>query len=268
MDNELEAREPDAPTVAERLLAAREGQGLTLADIATKTRIPLRHLQAMEAGEFSALPSITYALGFTRSYARALGLEERSLVEDLRYELGRTPVPQQQALVVYEPSDPARLPGRWLAWGALLLGLAIVGGYLAWRSTWLNQPVPGEQIAAPAPVEAAVTPLATAPAAAPAATGTGTVVLTAREPVWVRVTSGATKLKEGVLQAGERFELPRDARDVRARVGDPSALDVTVDGRAVPALGPAGQAVTVPVDAASLLARAPVPTAAPVGAMQ
>jgi cytoskeletal protein RodZ len=72
--------EPDATlfpaTVGEKLRAAREAQGLGLAEIAAATRIPQRHLEAIEKSQYASLPSITYALGFAKAYARAVGIDE------------------------------------------------------------------------------------------------------------------------------------------------------------------------------------------------
>ena len=60
--------------VGDRLRAARLSAGLSLEDIAEKTRIPLRHLDALERSDYAALPSFTYAAGFVRAFARALGV--------------------------------------------------------------------------------------------------------------------------------------------------------------------------------------------------
>ncbi len=61
-------------TIGERLRAAREARDMSLDEVATRTRIPLRHLQHIEAGEWDSLPAITYSVGFARSYANAVGL--------------------------------------------------------------------------------------------------------------------------------------------------------------------------------------------------
>src|SRR3546814_3706180 len=63
------------------LRRAREEKGLSLKDIADKTRISTHHLEAIEAGSFSRLPGRTYALGFSPPYARAMGLGENSFVD-------------------------------------------------------------------------------------------------------------------------------------------------------------------------------------------
>ncbi|MET0137909.1 MAG: helix-turn-helix transcriptional regulator, partial [Sphingobium sp.] len=55
-----------------QMRAAREAAGLQLTEVAARTRVPLRHLEALERGDFAALPGITYCAGFTRAYARAV----------------------------------------------------------------------------------------------------------------------------------------------------------------------------------------------------
>ena len=63
-------------TVGSRLRRAREAAGLGVAALAAQTRISQRQIEAIEAGDFGALPGRTYAVGFSRSLARAVGLDE------------------------------------------------------------------------------------------------------------------------------------------------------------------------------------------------
>ena len=69
------------------LAAARKKAKLDLAEVSARTRIPQRHLAAIEAGEYGKLPSRTYAVGFSRTYARLLGLDERAVTEQVRLDL-------------------------------------------------------------------------------------------------------------------------------------------------------------------------------------
>jgi transcriptional regulator with XRE-family HTH domain len=55
----------------------REAKGLTLDDVASKTRIAPEFLQALEEGNFAKLPDQVFAKGFVRSYARTLALDEQ-----------------------------------------------------------------------------------------------------------------------------------------------------------------------------------------------
>ncbi len=54
----------------------RETKGLTLDEVATKTRIRMDFLKALEEENFAALPEQVFVQGFVRSYAKALGLAE------------------------------------------------------------------------------------------------------------------------------------------------------------------------------------------------
>jgi cytoskeleton protein RodZ len=84
------------------LQAAREERGLTLDQVAGTTHIRLRYLQAMEAGNFEALPSRLQVKGFLRSYAGFLGLNEKDLLEMLEprpaAQPGSTPKPATPTL--------------------------------------------------------------------------------------------------------------------------------------------------------------------------
>ncbi len=108
---------------------------MSRADIAQKTRISERLIAKMEEGDFAALPSRTYAIGFTRSYARAVGLDENAMVEAVRREMGLSAPIEATTESDYEPGDPARVPSArfawWLAFAALLL---IAVGLFFWRS--------------------------------------------------------------------------------------------------------------------------------------
>lgn len=242
--------------VGDRLRAARNSVGLDLSDIATKTRIPQRHLAAIETGDYSALPSITYAVGFVKAYARAVGADEASLAKSLRIELGQ----ETETRYVRQDddiADPARVPPRWLAWTAAIIVLLIVGGYALWRGgTFDSGPV-----AAPAEVSAEPTNSVTI-ATAPAKPQSGPVVLTAQDDVWFRVYDKNDKvLFEGVKKKGETYQVPADADTPMIRTGRADQIAVTVGGQTVPALGPAETTVKDVVISAPALVARPAPSA-------
>jgi cytoskeleton protein RodZ len=246
-------------SVGERLRIMRETAGLDLNDVGTKTRIPLRHLEAIERGDYASLPSPTYALGFTRSYARAVGGDEQALIVQLREDLGRED-PATHSMP-YEPTDPTRVPSRLLAWTAAALALALAIGYWTWRSNYWGPdditPVPSETPAAPPPDVVATNPAPAAPiAAAPA---TGEVILTATAPVWLRIYDASkTKLFEKEMAVGESYTVPANANNPMILTGRPDGLKITVGGREVAPLGTAEKSIKdVGVSAAALAARPP-----------
>ena len=58
------------------LSTARLRAGISLNDLASRTRIPRSTLEALEAEDWKSLPAMVYVRGFIRSYARELGMEE------------------------------------------------------------------------------------------------------------------------------------------------------------------------------------------------
>lgn len=242
--------------VSQQLSSAREAKGLTLENVAEKTRIPLRHLHAIEEGDFAALPSSTYAVGFVRAFARVVDCDEVALAAQVREEMG---LPSRPGATIGKsssmtPPEPDRIPPRAFAWTAALLAVLLIGGFLIWRSGSTPDTTMTAALDGPATTEGrAVAPTAQSSAAAP----TGEVVLTATDEVWVQVRDGAGgTLVSRTLQPGERFAVPAGAPEATVTVGRPEALTVTVGGQEVAPLGPPGRAVSdVPVTAAALTSR-------------
>lgn len=249
-------------TVGRRLRAAREAQGLSTAEVAARTRIAQRFLEAIETGDLGLLPSPTYASGFARAYARVVGLDQADVGRDIRAELGATVVPRVHH--VDEIANPARGPSRAIVIVASGLALAVLVLAVLWFSTGLFRGTGAAPEAASPSVAVAVP--AAAPVTAPAPTG-GQVVLAATDEVWLRVYDAADKtLYLGTMKAGDRFAVPADANGPMINVGRPDKLAVTVDGAAVPPLGDGSRAIKdVAVSATALRARAAgaTPTASP-----
>lgn len=76
--------------IAQDLRRRREELGKSLEDVQAATKIRLRYLQALEAGEPEQIPGEVYAKGFLRSYGDFLGLDGWALVE--RYKAWRREV--------------------------------------------------------------------------------------------------------------------------------------------------------------------------------
>ena len=229
-------------SVGERLKVAREQKKLSLEDVADQTRIPLRHLQNLEAGDWSNLPAPTYTIGFAKSYASAVGLDRTEIGDDLRAEMGGQRFESGGNAEVFEPADPARTMPRWLVLstiGAIVLLVVIM--------TWLNNrslepdtaEAPAPEVAATAPAQDA--PATSQPALQPGQPASGPVVLTATEPAWIQVTDGGRTLFSGELAAGQSFTVPQDAAAPLLKAGKPEALRVTVGSATAPPVGTPGR---------------------------
>lgn len=261
--NESEVQEAELPLegAGAKLARARAAAGLSLGDIAQITKISERQLTAIEAGNYAELPSRAYAVGFTRSYAKALGLDSNEIVQLVRTELAQQePDNARRTVPAFEPGDPARLPGRkvvWYAAGGVVL--VLLAGMLAWPSLY----APGGSLPSIMP---SPSPSVQAPYAPTSAAPTGPVVFTAtRDQVWVRFADGSgQQLFQKILAQGESWTVPADATAVLLTTARPDGLAITIGGRAVPPLAEREQTMRdVPVTAAALLARTSQPVAPP-----
>lgn len=256
----------------DRLRSAREARRMELSHIAAETRIPVRHLESIEASAFDALPSRTYAIGFARTYARIVGLDEKSIADAVREELAEGGIYQTAAAGGMEPGDSAKLPSRALAWFSAIAALILIAGIVVFSSRFFGAGVElpsllaGEDAAAEtdgalvadAGAESSEGAGAGDPAASSTATIDGQVVFTATgEGAWVRFyEEGGERLFEGVMEEGDTYEVPLDAEDPRINTGRPNLFNVTIGGAPVAPI--ATEMVPVadtPVSAAALLAR-------------
>lgn len=67
-------------SIGEFFRQVRETKGLTIDEVASKTRIRSDYVRALEEGNFAKLPDQVFARGFVRSYARSLGLDEEDAI--------------------------------------------------------------------------------------------------------------------------------------------------------------------------------------------
>ncbi len=167
-------------SVAQQLVQAREAQGISLEEIATKTFIPMRILKALEAGETFKLPEPIFVQGFIRRYAKLVGLEGDALAKEIplntepvavdlikepprpplvdviRNQLSKASVPDKvmRPVVSYNPEDSIysnptassnggdRLPTDRPAWLFPVLGGILGFGLLATAIAMLRPPTP------------------------------------------------------------------------------------------------------------------------------
>lgn len=88
-------------TIGDHLYREREERAISLDEIAVKTYIPLRLLQALELGNVERLPEPVFVQGFIRRYADAIGLDGAALA--------KTFSPQPSFVVERKAPEPERL---------------------------------------------------------------------------------------------------------------------------------------------------------------
>lgn len=171
---------PSQPPIGELLHQGREARQLSLADVAQILKISPRQVEALERGNWSALPGQTFVRGFVRNYARLLQLDADALVlrlkEDEAPEVPNIVMPQSSSTELPQPGHGKRRDFAAIIGAVLMVGVAVAAYFLVPADFWEKKPAtePAAQEEA-APVTAAEAQAQAAdeapatPAAAPAA---------------------------------------------------------------------------------------------------
>jgi cytoskeletal protein RodZ len=247
------------PSLGELLKRTRESRGLTLERIARETRIPQRHLEALEHPGLTAGTAGFYQRAEIRAYARAVGLDQEVL---------------RVAMIAVDASKPWREPAKpqgptgsrtyaLIAFAVVaLLAVAALGRALSQpaapqgpgvdsgaispavpapsssSSPGVASPQPGAVTRSPVGPEAVAHPTTASETPTPAISGTELVVTTQPEGARVTVNGvgwGVTPLTIRHMPAGEkRIRVSKDGYVAQERIlrlgeGRSQALDVQLD---------------------------------------
>jgi cytoskeleton protein RodZ len=259
--------------IGEELRRERTRQGLTPEDIARRTKIPVRSLEAIESDAFDRLPGVVFARNFVRLYAVDLKLDPESLISRLpKFDLDSAPLP--------DPPRTYRRRGTWdpRVMSAVWLMVAGAAGTGAWYyynnygrhlvTTVSAAPppaAPSMPVSIPPPLQTtAPQPAVTAPEQQPVETAQATpqtqngpldsdrpvqVVLKARDVVWVQVSADGRTAFVGTLQPNDTRKIEADDQ-VKLLIGNAGGLDISLNGKTLDPLGPKGQTRTVKLTAA------------------
>ncbi len=228
-----EASAGEAARLGEELREGRLALGLSIEDVAASTRIRRPYLVALEEGRVRDLPAPAYAVGFVRTYAKALGLDDDAVVRRFREASG--PVVQRKTDLIF----PEAVPERGVPAGAVMLVGAVlaVGAYLGWyqwsgsgtRTVDAVPPVPArleQQVAGPArePLPPPAAPAASLPAPslptaslpAPVQPPAAAAALPAPAPVAQPAAAQAATAAEARVTLRAKAETWVQLRDTRA----------------------------------------------------
>lgn len=245
-----QSAEAETASFGDWLRRQREMREISLRDIADRTKISLRYLEAMEDDRFDLLPAPIFAKGFLREYARYVGLSPDEVVNHyLAVQQQQSPeedgVKKDQTLVnrPYRQVKPVR---SW-TYGLFLVLAVLVLIALVWLLVWYNnrrreQPAadatlpPSAAPAEPAAGQTAV-PVPTVPEK-PSAPLEVTIDFTA--DCWVEV-----RVDDKPFLAEQRVQgesLPIEAqRSVDIKLGDTGAAEIQVNGLAYTLNGKPGE---------------------------
>lgn len=123
--------------IGEELERARKEKGWSLRDAEDATNIRIKYLEALENEDYQAIPGRVYVIGFLRTYAKQLGLDDESLVSQFKeiHEIKITEDEPQTPTI-----DPQRKLSRKTSLFLLLGAVALVAviGSLLWTG-WADK---------------------------------------------------------------------------------------------------------------------------------
>jgi cytoskeleton protein RodZ len=153
------------------LRSAREAAGLHIAALAAALKVPVRKLEALEAGRYDELPDLTFARALASSACRHLKIDPAPVLEQIPHgvarELGN---PGRAINAPFKPaSDPAPMnPLSWLSRPAMLAAIVLLLGalvivFLPRAQEAATPAAAGDTVVTPVEPVAAVEPTGPAP---------------------------------------------------------------------------------------------------------
>jgi cytoskeletal protein RodZ len=261
-------------SIKERLLASvgigsvlkeeRLRQNLNREEISRLTCIAPRFIEAIEQDDFSLLPGLVFARSFVRQYSQVLGLDPGPLLAALpKPDIESAPLPAPPHGQGRNRWDPrvksaletvlfiaAAIGAGTLAWARFNSG-AEDGSYFSFHDWRVREVITASprtaHTAAPAPVPEVLPvalPTATSvqEAASPVEEAATPVKVTvaAHEASWVQITADGKSLFSGILNPGGVQTAGASGR-VKVLAGNAGGVDISLNGKKLEPLGPAGQ---------------------------
>ena len=239
------------------LSAAREAAGLTLEDVAERSRVRRTVIARIEADDFSLCGGDVYARGHIKTLAKIAGIDPQPLVDE--FDRLHAPEPPTAAEVFEAETHYARErrgPNWTAAMAAVVVVLLAVAGFqlLHGRS---GSPSSGSraQQSTGIGLPSASTPVTTPPATTPSPSTGSSLVAKAPSPSgvtvrlsvtggksWVSATANGSKVFEGLLYDGSS-KLLTATHQVKLVIGNAGAVRLVVNGVDLGAPGLSGQVV-------------------------
>ncbi len=231
--------EADGVSFGTWLKRQREMRGVDLRDIAERTKISRRYLEAMEEDRFDVLPAPVFAKGFLREYARHVGLSPDEVVN--HFLAAHEPPAEPEPAPARERSAAAR---NWMQ--VLLLALAglFLLGLVAVLAYWAERRRERTEAAQPPPIAAPLSPATTAPPPPPERPAAPLeLTLDFVEDCWVElVIDGDRRIAELRVQ-GESLQV-QARQSIQLKLGNGRGVGAQLNGRPVRLWGP--EAIVVP----------------------
>jgi cytoskeleton protein RodZ len=254
--------------VGAMLQSARERRGLSLDELAHRTKISVRVLRAIENNAFDLVPQGIFTRGYLRAYAREVGLDPTAMVEQYLAQFdtpdagehspqtGTDEFPTEDSGVVTghvefdAASDSGSEAGKAIAIALVSLGiLTYLSLGTSRESSTDNALALDTTETAPADAGRPEVLLASDPAQ-PVATSGHVLAIDLRPsaPCWVEAVVDGNRSVYRLMQAGDRETLTVH-ESLALRIGNPAAFSFSVNGKPGRLPGRPYQPITIRLNA-------------------
>ena len=231
--------------IGNTLREARVRRTITLQQVEEDTKIRVKYVQAMENEDFEVMPGATYVKGFLRTYATYLALDPEVILDEYRSRAVKTAETQEPFGGVSMLGAPRSHRGRNTVVFVAVICLLVLGviWILGRGSDTQPSAKPGALgITSPSPSPSASKSASAKPPKTTAPVVKGALRVTAADgESWLEVRRGSatgTVLFSGTVTNGKTKAFVGDV--LWLRLGNPSAVRLRVDGRAIAPIKDAG----------------------------
>lgn len=222
------------------LREVRVQAGLSVAQLATRTRIPASVIEDLEHDRFNTSGGPSYARGHVRTIAKICGVDSEPLLS--QFESQTIPLSKSIRELLKENSVIASPKKSSLTWKQLagvfgVITVLVVAGIVGFtRSPSENGSQSSQSTATPSATSTVVL------------TGTNLVLSAVDGNSWISVgdSSGATQFS-GQLLSGQKRAF-RDDNYLDLVIGNAGAVSIEVNGKSSGALGAKGQVIRIRVN--------------------
>jgi len=233
-----------------RMKRARETRGVTLREIATRTKISVSALEALERNDISRLPGGIFGRAFVRAYAEEVGLDPEQTIREFIEAFPHDTVTAGSPYVPAEDHTAVESSRRSAETAVKLAAISVPVAIAILYFTMMRGPEPDQPPPAPA-VGTAPLPATPPIPSAPATPAPLSIELVATAPVGVTLVVDGVPEDPRTMQPGERRALAVE-RGVVLSVTNAAALQLTINGQPAIPLGGPGEVRTLQIDRATL----------------
>lgn len=220
-------------SLGQELKRAREERGISLQDIANRTHIGVRFLQAIESDTYDILPGGVFNRAFVRKFAQQVGLDEEQalkLYEEQLKEMGGEP--ERVSYLGLDDEQTRSASGNGLLFSLLalvILGAGLWGAYLIFNRPSAAVGTVASTTPTPQPTPTAVdSPTATPTPESTPISGLLVQLAAGDAECWVRVNADG-KTQDIILPPQGQQSIEAQERVVLT-VGRLNTLQVTING--------------------------------------